>query len=595
MKRTLAVALITCLFVLGACAHKQGKNPSGVANPGFQGAVPEDVAQADCVPGTYGGTLVIGTPHNPQTFNMITALFASSTWVIDHIIFNSIVGYDNYAQKVAPELAKSWEASPDGLTWTIHLRKGVRWSDGAPFNCDDVIFSYQVMSDPEIASPERNTFVQSDGTVPVIEKVDDYTFRFHLKDPADMVPALNDFHPIPKHKWESVYKAGNFRNAMSISSDPSDVVGTGPYRLVSFKADQQITLERNPYYWKVDSKHQRLPYIDRVVFLIVPDNNTWNLKMENGDIDLYIQIQQGVDEVRRFETKGDYKVYDLGPSLTVNFLAFNQDTGNDKNGKHFVDPVKLKWFRDVKFRQAVEYAIDRDAIIRTALNGRGKPIWTPDSPAIKLWAFDPPMKRPYNPEIAKELLKEIGIYDRNGDGIAEDGDGHPVKFSLMTNSNNSVRVNMVTLIKENLKNVGLDVNLDLIDPNLMSNRMQFSRDFDAMLSSWQAGVPPDPIEGKDQLLPTGESYAAFPRQKTPSTEWEKQLLDLLNKSMGTNDLANRQKYYRQAMQIWTDYLPEIDLVSPEAFAAAKNSVGNLKPSALPNFVEWNIDELYFKY
>ncbi|HYL98178.1 MAG TPA: ABC transporter substrate-binding protein, partial [Blastocatellia bacterium] len=244
MPRKLIAAVISVfLFALGACKGPRGKHASGTPNPVFLGEVAQDAGVSDCDPGRYGGTLVMATPYNPETFNIITALSDSATSIVDHTVFNSITGYDNFKQIVVPELARSWEASSDALTWTIHLRRGVRWSDGVPFNADDVVFSYQVMSDPQIASPERNTFAQSDGSVPAIEKIDDYTVRFRLKTPFDFSAALNDLHPVPEHKWETVYKNGGFRNAMSISANLNDVIGTGPYRLVSFAADQQITLE----------------------------------------------------------------------------------------------------------------------------------------------------------------------------------------------------------------------------------------------------------------------------------------------------------------------------------------------------------------
>ncbi|MGH9764750.1 MAG: ABC transporter substrate-binding protein, partial [Blastocatellia bacterium] len=327
LRRILAVVLSLALFALGACKGTPSRQrASGTPNPAFIGEVAQDAGVADCAPGRYGGTLVMATPYNPETFNIITSQSDSTSTIVDHIVFNSITGYDNYTQKIVPELARSWEASMDGLTWTIYLRKGVLWSDGIPFNADDVMFSYKVMSDPEIASSERDSFLQPDGSAPSIEKVDDFTVRFHLTSPFDFSAALNDLHPVPKHKWESVYKAGDFRHAMSISGDLKDVIGTGPYRPVSFAADQQITLERNPYYWRVDKDGHRLPWIDKVTFLVVPNNNTWNLKMENGDLDIYQKIQEGADELKRFEKKGDFKVYPLGSSFTVNYVAFNQDT-----------------------------------------------------------------------------------------------------------------------------------------------------------------------------------------------------------------------------------------------------------------------------
>ncbi|HKV42835.1 MAG TPA: ABC transporter substrate-binding protein, partial [Blastocatellia bacterium] len=307
------------------------------------------------------------------------------------------------------------------------------------------------------------------------------------------------------------------------------------------------------------------------------------------------KIYQGIDELKRYEKKADFTVYDLGPGFDIIYAAFNQDPGKDKNGKPFVDPVKLKWFTNVKFRQAIDYAIDRDALVRTVLNGRGVPVYGFDSPANKTWFTDTVSKYPYDPAKARALLKEIGIYDRKGDGTAEDADGHPIKFGLMTNSSNDLKVNTITLIKDNLRKIGIDVELQPIDFNLMQSKLQFTRDFDAVVGTWQSGLPADPIMGKDILLPSGQYYVAHPRQKEPATEWEKRMSDLIQLSSRSNDLAARQKSYWEAMRIWSESLPEIDLAAQDAFVAVTNSIGNSKPSPLENFTYWNIDELYFKY
>ena len=153
---------------------------------------------------------------------------------------------------------------------------------------------------------------------------------------------------------------------------------------------------------------------------------------------------------------------------------------------------------------------------------------------------------------------------------------------------------MGNLVRDNLKKVGIDVNLQPIDLNQVQARVTGTRDFDSVIGTWQAPVPPDPVGSKNIMMPSGYSYVAFPEQKVPSTEWERKLTDLLNLSSKTFDLTTRQKYYWEAMNVWSENLPEIDLIAPNYFVAAKNNIGNFKPSTLANFTYWNIDQLYFK-
>lgn len=546
-------------------------------------------------PGNYGGTLVMSIPNNPGTFNPVTGTDTTSTWVINGPVYKPLTDWDNDSQKDVPALAESWEASPDGLTWTFKLRKGVKWSDGAPFTSDDVIFSYQLTFDPNIRASAASSFEETGGSYPSIEKLDDHTVRFQLKEPnAIFVAAVNSVYIIPKHKLEPVYKSGNFNQALAVNTNPEEMVTIGPYRIKSFTTDQRVELERNPHYWKVDAKGQRLPYIDRVVFLIVPDFNAGALQFSNGETDMIHSLSpESVSMLRAKEQQGDYKVYDLGPSLNINYITFNQDTGRNKQGKPYVDPVKLQWFRNVKFRQAVSYAIDRQGIVRTAFQDLGTPIYSFDSPANKVWYTDNITKYPHDVEKAKGLLKEIGIMDRDGDGVAEDGEGNLLRFRLTTNANRPYRVNMATLVKDYLSKVGMQIDLQPVDPNLIVAKQTTTRDFDAMIMGWQSAFPPDPILSKNVLLPSGRNYVTFPNQQEPSTDWERELTDVINKCSKTNDLAQRQQYYYRAMQIWSEYLPEIDLAVPNFYVAAKNRFGNFKPSPLANYTYWNIDELFF--
>ncbi len=594
MKKTIAASVLCLLAAASACKNQSQTGPTGRPVPPFKGDVPVDAYVTGATPGNYGGTLVMALPSNPKSFNPIATVETSTTWVINNVVYKALTDYDNQEQKDIPGIAKSWESSRNGLEWTFVLRQGVKWSDGEPFTADDVMFTFQVMLDPQIKASARDLLIQSDGTYPAIQEIDDHTIKFYLKEPnALFIAALNNAFPIPKHKWESAYKAGRFDQAMQLNADPKDIVCLGPYCISEFTTDQRVVLTRNPYYWKVDKKGQRLPYFDKIIFLIVPSFDTMALKFHNGETDMIHDINpDAVDLIKRGAQANDSTLYEL-PGFNTTYLLFNQDTGSNKQGTPYIDPVKLKWFRDPKFRQAISYAIDREGMVRTVLLGHGSPIYSFDPPANKFWFNENSKKYPYDRDKALALLREIGIMDRDGDGLLEDAGGRQVKFNMTTNVSRPYRVNMGTLIKDNLAKIGIDVNFQPMDYNLLVDKFRVSRDFDSAIGSWQSGVPPDPIESKNVILPGSNDYYAFPNQKGFSTDWERRLDELIGKCSKTMDMAERRKYYWQAMEIWSEYLPEIDLVAANYAVAAKNRIGNFKPSSLANYTYWNIEELYF--
>jgi len=592
----LAVFLSLIAGLAGCRASRSaGSGPTGVANPAFEGNVPVDAYLDDCQPGAYGGTLVMSLPSNPRSFNPITAIDSTTIWVTQGLIYKALIDYDNSQQQVTAGLAKSWESSPDGLDWTFNLRRGVSWSDGQPFTADDVIFNLGLVLDPRTASPSRILFIQSDGSLPKYEKDGDYAVRFHLLEPnAEFLIAIGSVYLIPKHKWDGVYKPEDFIRALTTSTDPQDMVCLGPYRIVSFTPDERLVLERNPFFWKVDRSNRRLPYMDRVVFEIVPDLNTMALKFSSGEIDaLYVVPPEAVESLKQHEKTGDYTVHDLGGSFNTTYMVFNQDTGRGSNGAFRVEPYKLAWFRNTKFRQAISYGIDRQAMIRTALDGRGVPLYSFVSPANKLWYTDNTEKYPYDPEKAKQLLGEMGISLREGETIARDEQGHPVQFTIYTNGNRAYRVNMATVIRSNLARIGVDAKVQPIDSGALTDKLNSTREFEAIVLGWQTGSPPDPVVSKNALTPGGDQYYAFPKQIAHFTDWEERLRQLIAANAKEKDLEARQRSFWQAMQVWSQYLPEIDLVASEYFVAAKNRIGNLKPSALPTYTYWNVEELYF--
>jgi len=547
-------------------------------------------------PGRPGGRLVMSTFGEPKTFNPITANESSSTDIIT-FLFAALMRLDLKTFEVAPGLAESWSVAEDKKTWTFKLRKGLRWSDGRPLTADDVMFTWQVIYDPSINNVVRDQFL-IDGKPFVVTKVDELTVR--VTTPDIYAPFLEFFGSgvpiIPRHVLEGAVKEKRFEAAYGINTPPDRLVVSGPYRLKDYKSAQHVLLERNPHFAGVDPKGQRLPYCDNVIWLTVPDHNAMALRMLQGETHVHQFLRP--DEIDRFQEEarhGKFKVIDMGTAMEPNYLWFNQNTNlNKKTGKPLVDPVRVKWFRNQKFRQAMAHAIDRPSIIQSIYAGRAKPNYGFLTPANTKWFNANTPQYPYDQQKSKALLAEIGIQDRNGDGILEDAEGNKIEFALITNTGNTIREKMGVFLQEDLKKLGVQLNFQRLDFNVLVEKMNTTYEYDAALVV-MGGNGVDPVLNMNVLLSGGFTHVWFPRQNKPSTEWEARIDELMNLQLKTLDFAQRKKYFDEVQQILGEQLPMISIVAANAYAAVDNRLGNVKPSLAASMrITWNGEELFFR-
>jgi peptide/nickel transport system substrate-binding protein len=275
-------------------------------------------------------------------------------------------------------------------------------------------------------------------------------------------------------------------------------------------------------------------------------------------------------------------------------IYFNQNPeNNSKTGKPHVDPIKLKWFRNTKFRQAISYAIDRESIVKAALGGHGEPNYSFVSAAATNW-FNPNIHTyAYDPAKARALLAEIGIKDR-GDGLMADDEGHPIQFVFNTNTGNDRRQKTGALFQEDLKRIGIQVTFQPLDFNTLIDRFDVSQDYECILLGW-AGGPPDPVYSMNILKSDSFDHEWYRLQKTPSTPWEARMDELVNDQLQTLNQSERRKYYDEIQQILAEQMPMIPTVSQRAFAAIRSDLANTRGTTLdPNRLAWNLEELYFK-
>lgn len=597
-----ALCAIALSALLSACGNKNENqsssgNSANSANTGIsdQFPLPTPPAVAKCMPGVRGGRIVIATFTDPKTFNPITASEMSSM-DITYRINSGLLLVDSPTEQPRPGICESWSVEPDNKTWTFHMRKGLRWSDGQPLTADDVVFTWNdIIYNTNIDNVTRDQF-QIDGKFFTVTNLDDLTVR--VVTPDVYAPFLEFFGVVPimpRHILAKSVADKTFLAAYAVNTPASQVVGCGPFRLKDFKQGQYVVMERNPYFWEVDSNGTRLPYADTAIYEIVPDMNAMSLKFLNGEVDLQEVVRP--EEYEHFKTesaKGKFRVLDLGPSAERDMLTFNQNPENNpQTGKPRIDPVKSKWFRNTKFRQAISYAIDRDAIVNSALAGLGAPFYGFCQPGATNWYNPNLMKYPHDLAKAKALLAEIGIKDR-GDGTLVDSDGNVVAFTLNTNAGNDRRSKSSVIIQEDLKRLGIQVTFQPLEFNTLISRFTDSQDYDCILLGW-AGGPADPAYSMNILPSYGFNHEWYRSQKKPSTDWEARIDYLMNAQLKTMDHDERKKYYDEVQAILAEQMPMIPTTSRTAFAAARTGLENVRGTTLdPNPVAWNLEELYYK-
>ncbi len=597
------IAVLACAVIAACAAAACGGDSGKEAAPALvrdTHPLPDEprVERIDAI-GKYGGRFVIGATSGPKTFNAMMANETSSTDITNNL-FVSLADFDNETQEDVPGLAKNWELAPDNLTWTFHLRKGAAFSDGHPITSADVLFSFQLAYDDTL-HPSVQDLLITNGKKWDVSAPDDYTFVIRLPAPnAMVVPLAGSVRIMPKHVLEPIYTAGNYASAYNISTPPDQLVTSGPWRLKQYAPGEKTVLEPNPYWFGIDSEKNRLPYLDELVFLEVPDQDALDLKFRSGQIDgLDNPKPENYQWYAENQQQGNYTLYNLGPALTTNFVWFNLNTvkhaGNGrKAGEPFVDAAKYSWFSNPVFRRAVSMAVDRDAMIPSIFFGDAVKNWSTSTPGSKVWYTPDVVKYDFNLEESKRLLASLGWKDVNGDGVLEDRQGRTVSFTLKTNSDNRTRVGMANFIRDDLAKIGVKVTLVPIDFNTLVSNIRDDMQYDAILLGLQSGVPPDPAMGQNVWRSSGRTHYWNISQPKPETPEEAKIDGLMDTIVTSADLAVRKQAWKEVQtivneQAWFIWLPTIDAKVP-----VRNRFGNLKPSVIPHRLIWNIDRVYVK-
>jgi len=549
--------------------------------------------------GTYGGQFVLGQTSSPKTFNAMMANETSSTDVTQ-LLFCTLWDFNNGTQQDTPYLAKSVDVSPDGLTWTWHLRHGAAFSDGHPITSDDVLFSFAVAYDSTL-HPSIQDLLIVNGKKMEVSAPDSYTVVTKIGSPyALMTSAIGSLRIMPKHVLQSAFEKGDFAAAYNTSIKPDSLVTSGPWKLEQFVPNEKTVMTGNPYYFGVDAKGQRLPYLERVIFLIVPDQNAAALKFQAGDLD-------GLDNVRPEDyqsyedrqQKENFTLYDLGPSLNTNFFWFNlnkvrKPTPGKKLGDPVTDPAKYAWFSNPVFRRAVSMAVDRDAIIKSVLFGEAVKNWSTSTPGNKTWYWSELPHYDYDPDQAKKLLASLGWKDKDGDGFLEDTHGKTVAFTIKTNGDNQLRMKMCNFVKDDLAKVGIKAIPTGVDFNTLITNLREDYQYESVMLGLQTGVPPDPGMGQNVWRSSGLTHYWNVKQPKPETAAEAKIDQLVTANVATTDMAERHRTWNEIQKTVNDECFVIWLPTINAKLPVRNRFGNLQPSVIPHRLLWNIDRVFAK-
>lgn len=567
---------------------------SGSCHSGGTGSAPvtsaEEVQQVNGEVGRYGGRLVVGQRTEPKTLNPVTATDAVSREVIGRCNAD-LISINRLSQRTEPALAESWTMSADGRVFTLKLRRGIRFSDGHPFDADDVVFSFTVYLDEAIDSAQRDLLI-IDGKPLLVTKLDQYTVRFTLPRPYAAAERIFDgLDVLPKHLLEKPYREGHFGQTWSLNTPPSEIAGLGPFRVKQYVPGQHVVLERNPYYWRVDRDDHRLPYFDELIFLFVGSEDQQIMRFEAGETDIVSQLSaENYALLSREQSRAAWQLADLGPSLEYNFLVFNlNDLGTKK-----LDEIEQKqvWFRDLRFRQAISAAIDRDSIVRLVYGTRGAPLWGNVGPGNKLW-MDQTIPHPQRSlETAQQLLRSAGFSWSNS-GQLLDSSGKPVEFSIVTSSSNTQRMKMATLVQDDLAHLGIQVHVVPLDFRAMLDRVFQTFDYEAAMMGLGGGDP-DPNPEMNVWLSSGSTHLWHLGEAQPTTGWEREIDQLMQQQMITLNYEKRKRLYNRVQELIAQNLPFIFLAAPDVLVAAKSQVGNFHPAVLDHYTLWNADQLFLR-
>jgi peptide/nickel transport system substrate-binding protein len=568
--------------------------------------------QARGKPGERGGSFTVSTfGTGTKTFNLWASTEAESHGIAN-LLYEDLVDTDPWTGMPRPKLAKSITVSADKMEYTFVLRKGLQWSDGQPLTADDVVFTFDKLIKEGFGNSSLRDVISIEDMYPTITKIDEWTVKFRTAKPfAPFLANLGGLGVAPKHALEK-YTQGKdahdkFHAVWDINCNPNEIICSGPFKLARYVPSQRVELVRNPKYGMCDSKGERLPYLEKFTVVIVPDQNAELVKFYGRELDMMdIRQVRGSDAalMKQREKTGNFTMYNLGPNDGRTFIMLNMNRRiNSKTKKPYVDPIKQAWFNDINFRQAVNHAINRKRIVNNAMRGVGYAQYGPETPAA-VYVNKQLKPFPQDLDLAAQLLAKSGF--KKVDDRLYDKGGHLVEFTLNTNAGNTTRDAICVAIQNDLKKLGMKVNYQPIDFNILIDKTNSSLDWEAVVMAL-TGDKIEPYDGANTWKSNGRLHMFDQRLPGPdgktictdARDWEKEIDHCFNEGATTFDLGKRHYWFDRYQQIAYDQCPFIYIDAALDLTALNNRFGNYNPTPLavyynPKGSLHNIEEIYVK-
>ncbi len=508
-------------------------------------AAPRDGARDESP--AYGDALVEGTIGDASTLIPLLAS-DSSSHAVAGLLYNGLVKYDKDL-KIVGDLAQSFDIAADGLTITFHLRKGVKWHDGAPFTSRDVLYTYRVTIDPKTPTAYAEDFKQ----VKSIAAPDDHTIRVTYG--APYAPALAS--------WGNGILPAHLLEGKDITKSPlaRAPVGTGPYRFKEWVAGQKIVLESNHDYF------EGRPWIDRYIYRIIPDTSTMYMELKAGTVDMMgltpVQYVRQTTGTRFTSLFNKYRY----PSSSYVYMGYN---------------LRHPLFRDKRIRQALTSAIDKNELIHGVLFGMGQKAVGPIAPGR--WAYNSNVRDiVYDPGHAAELLAQAGWKEKNSDGILVK-DGKPFSFTILTNQGNQQRLLTAQIIQQRLKYVGIDVKIRIVEWATFLKEFVDKGNFEVVMLGWTTSPDPDMFDvwHSSKTNPGELNFVGYKNAEVDR---------LLVEGRSTFDIEKRKKAYFRIQEIMADEQPYTFLYVPDALPVVSSRIRGVKPAPIGigyNQIKWYV-------
>lgn len=494
-----------------------------------------------------GDSLVEGTIGEASTLIPILASDAPSHAVAGQV-YNGLVKYDKNLNIIG-DLAESFTISADGLTITFHLRRDVKWHDGARFSARDVLYTYRVTIDPKTPTAYAEDFKQ----VKSISAPDDHTVCVNYAVPFAPALASWGMNILPAHLLE-----GNDITKSPLARKP---VGTGPYRFKEWISGQKIVLDANSDYF------EGRPYIDRFIYRIIPDSSTMYMELKAGAIDLMNL------------TPVQYSRQTTNKNFTLRFNKYRYpSSGYLYMGYNLRHPL----FGDKRIRQAMTAAINKEELIQGVLFGMGQKSHGPIVPGR--WAYNPNVRDiEYNPKHSAELLAEAGWKEKNSDGILVK-DGKPFKFTILTNQGNQQRLMSAQIIQQRLRQVGVDVKIRIVEWATFLKEFVDKGNFEVVMLAWNISQDPDmyDIWHSSKTKPGELNFIGYKNAEVDR---------LLVEGRNTFDMEKRKQAYFRIQEILADEQPYTFLYVPDALPVVSARIRGVEPAPAGighNQIKWYV-------